>query len=1063
MRIPWKKALVIASALAVSCAMLTAQTAGGAPRRAGVAAKNFTILHTNDEHSEIIPYSLAKDYPDHPTIGGFSRLARTIGAIKTSKADAGEPVLTLSAGDWSQGTLFSWLETSAAPELTLMQQIGYDAAAIGNHDVELGPQYAAALLNAAKGNGVNLPLLSANIKFSGTPPDPGSPDASLYSFYSATDRQRSDLYIQPYTTRILPNGLKVGIFGMLGVEAEQVAPGMTPLTFGNVPGDDATSFLNRVGVAMTMVNTLRTAESCDVVVCLSHMGTEEEKLLATVAPGIDVIVGGHSHDLNYPPITSGGTIIVQAGSYSEHLGELELRYDPGATGAKVTVRGARAIRMDETVETVPAVDAVINSFLTGLNTILGFDCLAAYAETDVKGNRGFALLDVPPMAETAIGDLIADTYRSAANRVDPAHPVDFALEANGVIRSGVAKGASGVFSFYDLYRVLPLGASPYDSTTPGFPIVAFYLYGAEIEGVMNRILDLGRNDFFMQVSGLKYGYDPTAPEGKRLLSLAVDDGSGKYEAVSPTRLYRLAANYYTGAFLGIFGLFPRDRTGAQHKPPAYPDPMESFILKTGMTSELKCWQALTGGVANMPDLDGDGLPNVPLTYQASQERANRLARSYYFAEGNCRPEFNPYLAIQNTEGDDVKVRVTYMTGQGGSKTQDILLKPHSRGTLHPPDILGTGIDAAHEFSAEVECEAGSQIVAERPMYFNYGERWTGGHDVLGALDPAGAFYFAEGTCRPMFDPYVTIQNPGEADAAVRITYMKGDGTTDTQDLTVVKASRATVVVRDKLGAGDDEAHDFSAKVECVNGQEIVAERPMYFNYKGEWTGGSVVMGTASPSAAVYFAEGSCRPGFDAYFTIQNPGATDSSVRITYMKGDSSIDVQELTVSKHSRETVVVKDRLGEGDDPAHDFSALVETTNNVPIVAERPMYFDYNGWTGGHDVMGVPAPQRTFDFAEGTCRPGFDAYISVLNPSGGEARVKVTYQLGDGSVKTQEMALPAHSRRTFHPRDVIGVGDDAAHDFSARVQCTNGLPIVAERPMYFDYHGWTGGSCVTGY
>ena len=62
--------------------------------------------------------------------------------------------------------------------------------------------------------------------------------------------------------------------------------------------------------------------------------------------------------------------------------------------------------------------------------------------------------------------------------------------------------------------------------------------------------------------------------------------------------------------------------------------------------------------------------------------------------------------------------------------------------------------------------------------------------------------------------------------------MKGDGTTGEQELDVTANSRSTVVVKDTLGSGDDAAHDFSAKVECTNGQEIIAERPMYFNYKG---------------------------------------------------------------------------------------------------------------------------------------------------------------------------------------------------------------------------------------
>ena len=114
--------------------------------------------------------------------------------------------------------------------------------------------------------------------------------------------------------------------------------------------------------------------------------------------------------------------------------------------------------------------------------------------------------------------------------------------------------------------------------------------------------------------------------------------------------------------------------------------------------------------------------------------------------------------------------------------------------------------------------------------------------------------------------------------------------------------------------------------------------------------------TPTSPTTFYFAEGTCRPGFDAYLCIQNPGSKDASVKITYMKGDGSTETQSLTVGKNSRSTVTVKDKLGEGDDPAHDFSAQVDCTNGQKIIAERPMYFNYKpgelNWNGGHDVVG---------------------------------------------------------------------------------------------------------------
>ena len=102
------------------------------------------------------------------------------------------------------------------------------------------------------------------------------------------------------------------------------------------------------------------------------------------------------------------------------------------------------------------------------------------------------------------------------------------------------------------------------------------------------------------------------------------------------------------------------------------------------------------------------------------------------------------------------------------------------------------------------------------MYFSFrssqGVTVTGGSDVIGALQPRPRFYFAEGTCRPNFDPYICIQNPGTADAEVTVRYMLGDGRTTSQDVLVRSHARQTVVVKNTLGSGNDSAHDFSALV-----------------------------------------------------------------------------------------------------------------------------------------------------------------------------------------------------------------------------------------------------------
>ena len=440
--------------------------------------------------------------------------------------------------------------------------------------------------------------------------------------------------------------------------------------------------------------------------------------------------------------------------------------------------------------------------------------------------------------------------------------------------------------------------------------------------------------------------------------------------------------------------------------------------------------------------------------------------TFYFAEGSCRPQFDPYITLENPNATQANVKLTYMLGNGQTKVQNVVVKPNSRLTITVKNTLGEGDDAAHDFSAKVESTNGVQFVAERSMYFNYKGVWTGGHCVVGGLMPESAWYFAEGNARPNYDAYLSIMNPGSTGSHVKITYMLGDGTQKSHTMTVPAHSRATVKPKDFLGEGDDNAHDFSAKVETTDGTAIVAERPMYFNYKGKWTGGHDVVGAVGPAPTWYFAEGTCRPGFDSFICIQNPNSNEADVKVTYMLGDGTTKEQLLAVQGQSRKTIVVRDMLGTGDDSGHDFSAVVDCVNGENIVVERSMYFNYKGmWTGGSCVMGSVLPDKSWNFSEGSVRPNFDSYITILNPdTHNDASVVVTYMLASGAAKTQKVTVPKASRFTITVKDFLGSSDDLAHDFSAKVATDNSVEIVAERSMYFNYNNaWNGGHATMGF
>jgi hypothetical protein len=453
------------------------------------------------------------------------------------------------------------------------------------------------------------------------------------------------------------------------------------------------------------------------------------------------------------------------------------------------------------------------------------------------------------------------------------------------------------------------------------------------------------------------------------------------------------------------------------------------------------------------------------------------ATAWYFAEGWTGPGFDQFLVILNPHvSSTAQVRITYYKTNG---TQ-VLFPPNGQPSLSLPaknrvtfnvrDHLGN--DIAN--SAKVESTNGVGIVVERPMYFNYNGVWNGGHNVLGATEGRSLWYFAEGYTATGFDEYLCIFNPTNVPANVRITYYLASGGPVVKTIGVGSTSRFTVAVHDTaFGVGRNQA--VSVKVETTNefapysgAVPIVVERPMYFDYNSIWTGGHNIMGAGAPQTTWYFAAGSTETNYDTYLSILNPNSSDAGVTIAYYGSSSVLAVKSLTVPANRRSTVAVHEtQFGVGR--GHRVAAKVTTTHSGGIVVERPMYFTYNGvWTGGHSVVGSAAPLLTWQFAEGYTGAGFDEYLTIFNPTAITAGITITYYqrpAGGGSWSTTTKFLSVGGLRRTHVAvhdSLYGVGRN--WEVSAQV-ATDGVPVVVERPMYFNYGagGWTGGHNIVGY
>jgi hypothetical protein len=258
--------------------------------------------------------------------------------------------------------------------------------------------------------------------------------------------------------------------------------------------------------------------------------------------------------------------------------------------------------------------------------------------------------------------------------------------------------------------------------------------------------------------------------------------------------------------------------------------------------------------------------------------------------------------------------------------------------------------------------------------------------------------------------------------------------------------------------------DVSMKIDAD--KPIVAERPMYFNYKNAWNGGHDAMGSQAARTEWYFAEGCTRPGFDTWLCLQNPQGTDAAVGIDYFCGDGNNVHKDLSVGANSRFTIPVHETaLGIGQSNSTHGDVSIKVTSTQAIVAERPMYFNYNGvWTGGHDAMGAAAPQTDWYFAEGCTRPGFNTWLCLQNPGDAVANIGIDYLCGDGNNVHKDVPVNPHSRFTVPVhQDGLGIGQFANTHGDVSIKITSSQPVVAERPMYFNYNGvWNGGHDAMG-
>ncbi|MBE0652036.1 MAG: bifunctional metallophosphatase/5'-nucleotidase, partial [Bacteroidales bacterium] len=468
---------------------------------------------------------------------------------------------------------------------------------IGNHEFDYGPNALADVITEAEKHGGIPQIISSNLK---PVPNDVRDDKLAKLFENGT--------ILPYKIITL-KGIKIGIIGILGINAAEVAPNKAPVIVEK-----------QSKTARKMAKMLKEKEHCQLVICLSHSGVYpngkggfygEDIKLAKKAKYIDVIISGHTHVVTPQPIKVRNTLIVQTGSYLHYLGRLDLDVQNG----KIANYFFELIPINDKIMGDKKINDEINAYEKVLTkkylSPLGLSYTEPVAETS------FNLMKHNPKGyqNTSLGVFLDHAIRYYVDKYDGGTDVE--LLASGVVRDNILKGKTGKITVADIIRMLPLGRA--SNLLQGYPLAKIYLTGHELKNLMEVLLLSKSDDGYVFASGIKVFYNPHKLMLTRVYKIEMN---GKPIDLSKDnlKLYSVTADTYLLSFIGEVKKLSH---GLVNVVPKFSDgepihDMSKAIIdfnkkEPGVQPGTE-WLGVVRYLQHLKDTNGNGIPDIPLEY-----------------------------------------------------------------------------------------------------------------------------------------------------------------------------------------------------------------------------------------------------------------------------------------------------------------------------------------------------------------------------------------------------------------------------------------------------------------